>query len=172
MRKIPMKNYFIYLLICLLTFCLIFLFVFRVKKAEIVKHSILSGFLYEIPQQDVIENLNSYVIDNPNFFLYIANHSDEEFEIEFKDYINDNNLKEHIIYFNGWNQLDSTFVSDFKNNFVVSYFKSIDSKAYKQSNIYTYQNGKVVGMLYNKKVKINIEDVKNYIEKYGDKIYD
>ena len=172
MRKISLKNYFIYLLLCILTFCLLYLFIFRVKKSEIVKHSILSDFLYEIPQQDVIENLSSYVIDNPNFFLYIANHSDEQFENEFKNYIIDNNLKEHIIYFNGWNQIDSEFVSDFKKNFVVSYFKSIDSKAYKQSNIYTYQNGKVVDMLYNKKVKINIEDVKNYIEKYGDKIYD
>lgn len=172
MRKIPMKNYFIYLLICLLTFCFLFLFVSRVKKAEIVKHSILNGFLYALSQQEVIENLDSYVIDNPNFFLYIANHSDENFEKDFKNYIIDNDLKEHIIYFNGWNQLDDNFANEFINNFVDSRFKSLDLKVYKQSNIYTYQNGKVVDMLYTKRANINIEDVKKYIEKYGDEIYD
>ena len=75
MKEIPRKNYLIYLSVCLATFLLLFLFINRVRTMNIEKKSVLTGFLYEITDDNILDNLESYAIDNSNFFLYISNHN-------------------------------------------------------------------------------------------------
>lgn len=168
MRKIPTKNYLIYGVICIVTFLLLILFVYKVNTMGITKKTVLSGFLYEIPEEAAIINLKSYSMDNPNFFLYISNDSNSDFELLLKDYLIDSSLNDSVVYLNGWNKLDTQFINEFQKELFVDSLKGISSLALKQSNIYAFQEGKVVDVLYKEKEKIVIEDVKNFIESFGE----
>lgn len=164
MKEIPRKNYLIYLGVCLATFLLLFLFINRVRTMNIEKKSVLTGFLYEITDNNILDNLESYAIDNSNFFLYISNHNNSsDFDMEFKQFIIDYSLKDNVIYLNGWNKLSSNFVKSFKSRMFGSDLNDVSIIALRQSNIYEFKNGKVARILYNQKEKINMSDVRIFM---------
>lgn len=164
MKEIPRKNYLIYLGVCLATFLLLFLFINRVRTMNIEKKSVLTGFLYEITDDNILDNLESYAIDNSNFFLYISNHNNSsDFDMEFKQFIIDYSLKDNVIYLNGWNKLSSNFVKSFKSRMFSSDLNDVSIIALRQSNIYEFKNGKVARILYNQKEKINMSDVRIFM---------
>ena len=164
MKEIPRKNYLIYLSVCLATFLLLFLFINRVRTMNIEKKSVLTGFLYEITDDNILDNLESYAIDNSNFFLYISNHNNSsDFDMEFKQFIIDYSLKDNVIYLNGWNKLSSNFVKSFKSRMFSSDLNDVSIIALRQSNIYEFKNGKVVRILYKQKEKINMSDVRIFM---------
>lgn len=164
MKEIPRKNYLIYLSVCLATFLLLFLFINRVRTMNIEKKSVLTGFLYEITDDNILDNLESYAIDNSNFFLYISNHNNSsDFDMEFKQFIIDYSLKDNVIYLNGWNKLSSNFVKSFKSRMFSSDLNDVSIIALRQSNIYEFKNGKVVRILYKQKEKINMTDVRDFM---------
>lgn len=164
MKEIPRKNYLIYLSVCLATFLLLFLFINRVRTMNIEKKSVLTGFLYEITDDNILDNLESYAIDNSNFFLYISNHNNSsDFDMEFKQFIIDYSLKDNVIYLNGWNKLSSNFVKSFKSRMFSSDLNDVSIIALRQSNIYEFKNGKVARILYNQKEKINMSDVRIFM---------
>lgn len=164
MKEIPRKNYLIYLSVCLATFLLLFLFINRVRTMNIEKKSVLTGFLYEITDDNILDNLESYAIDNSNFFLYISNHNNSgDFDMEFKQFIIDYSLKDNVIYLNGWNKLSSNFVKNFKSRMFSSDLNDVSIIALRQSNIYEFKNGKVARALYNQKEKINMSDVRIFM---------
>lgn len=164
MKEIPRKNYLIYLSVCLATFLLLFLFINRVRTMNIEKKSVLTGFLYEITDDNILDNLESYAIDNSNFFLYISNHNNSsDFDMEFKQFIIDYSLKDNVIYLNGWNKLSSNFVKSFKSRMFSSDLNDVSIIALRQSNIYEFKNGKVARILYNQKGKINMSDIRIFM---------
>ncbi len=164
MKEIPRKNYLIYLGVCLATFLLLFLFINRVRTMNIEKKSVLTGFLYEITDNNILDNLESYAIDNSDFFLYISNHNNSsDFDVEFKQFIADYSLKDNVIYLNGWNKLSSNFVKSFKSRMFSSDLSDVSIIALRQSNIYEFKNGKVVRILYKQKEKINMSDVRIFM---------
>ena len=164
MKEIPRKNYLIYLGVCLATFLLLFLFINRVRTMNIEKKSVLTGFLYEITDNNILDNLESYAIDNSDFFLYISNHNNSsDFDVEFKQFIADYSLKDNVIYLNGWNKLSSNFVKSFKIRMFSSELSDVSIIALRQSNIYEFKNGKVARILYNQKEKINMSDVRIFM---------
>lgn len=164
MKEIPRKNYLIYLSVCLATFLLLFLFINRVRTMNIEKKSVLTGFLYEITDDNILDNLENYAIDNSNFFLYISNHNNSsDFDMEFKQFIIDYSLKDNVIYLNGWNKLSSNFVKSFKSRMFSSDLNDVSIIALRQSNIYEFKNGKVARILYNQKEKINMSDVRIFM---------
>lgn len=164
MKEIPRKNYLIYLGVCLATFLLLFLFINRVRTMNIEKKSVLTGFLYEITDDNILNNLESYAIDNSDFFLYISNHNNSsDFDMEFKQFIADYSLKDNVIYLNGWNKLSSNFVKSFKSRMFSSDLNDVSIIALRQSNIYEFKNGKVARILYNQKEKINMSDVRIFM---------
>lgn len=164
MKEIPRKNYLIYLSVCLATFLLLFLFINRVRTMNIEKKSVLTGFLYEITDDNILDNLESYAIDNSNFFLYISNHNNSsDFDMEFKQFIIDYSLKDNVIYLNGWNKLSSNFVKSFKSKMFSLDLSDVSIIALRQSNIYEFKNGKVARILYNQKEKINMSDVRIFM---------
>ena len=166
MKEIPRKNYLIYLGVCLATFLLLFLFINRVRTMNIEKKSVLTGFLYEITDDNILDNLESYAIDNSNFFLYISNHNNSsDFDVEFKQFIADYSLKDNVIYLNGWNKLSSNFVKSFKSKMFSSDLSDVSIITLRQSNIYEFKNSKVVRILYKQKEKINMSDVRIFMNK-------
>lgn len=131
---------------------------------NIEKKSVLTGFLYEITDNNILDNLESYAIDNSNFFLYISNHNNSsDFDMEFKQFIIDYSLKDNVIYLNGWNKLSSNFVKSFKSRMFSSDLNDVSIIALRQSNIYEFKNGKVARILYNQKEKINMSDVRIFM---------
>lgn len=131
---------------------------------NIEKKSVLTGFLYEITDNNILDNLESYAIDNSNFFLYISNHNNSsDFDMEFKQFIIDYSLKDNVIYLNGWNKLSSNFVKSFKSRMFGSDLNDVSIIALRQSNIYEFKNGKVARILYNQKEKINMSDVRIFM---------
>lgn len=164
MKEIPRKNYLIYLGVCLATFLLLFLFINRVRTMNIEKKSVLTGFLYEITDDNILNNLESYAIDNSDFFLYISNHNNSsDFDMDFKQFIADYSLKDNVIYLNGWNKLSSNFVKSFKSRMFSSDLSDVSIIALRQSNIYEFKNGKVTRILYKQKEKINMSDVRIFM---------
>ena len=164
MKEIPRKNYLIYLGVCLATFLLLFLFINRVRTMNIEKKSVLTGFLYEISDDNILNNLESYAIDNSDFFLYISNHNNSsDFDMDFKQFIADYSLKDNVIYLNGWNKLSSNFVKSFKSRMFSSDLSDVSIIALRQSNIYEFKNGKVIRILYKQKEKINMSDVRIFM---------
>ena len=164
MKEIPRKNYLIYLSVCLATFLLLFLFINRVRTMNIEKKSVLTGFLYEITDNNILDNLESYAIDNSDFFLHISNlNNSSDFDVEFKQFIADYSLKDNVIYLNGWNKLSSNFVKSFKSRMFSSDLNDVSIIALRQSNIYEFKNGKVVRILYKQKEKINMSDVRIFM---------
>ena len=164
MKEIPRKNYLIYLGVCLATFLLLFLFINRVRTMNIEKKSVLTGFLYEITDDNILNNLESYAIDNSDFFLYISNHNNSsDFDMDFKQFIADYSLKDNVIYLNGWNKLSSNFVKSFKSRMFSSDLSDVSIIALRQSNIYEFKNGKVIRILYKQKEKINMSDVRIFM---------
>lgn len=131
---------------------------------NIEKKSVLTGFLYEITDNNILDNLESYAIDNSNFFLYISNHNNSsDFDMEFKQFIIDYSLKDNVIYLNGWNKLSSNFVKSFKSRMFSSDLNDVSIIALRQSNIYEFKNGKVARILYSQKEKINMSDVRIFM---------
>lgn len=171
MRQISFKNYIIYIVICLFTFLLLFIFVNKVKENDFEYESVMSGFLYEIKSDDFVMNLRNYAVDNPDFILYISNHNESSFDEELKQLILELNLNENMIYFNGFNKINNNFIKNFKVEFLNDYL-NIGNEALKQSNLYVFKDGKIVDSLYKNKSEIIIMDVKLYLESYGENIYD
>ena len=83
--------------------------------------------------------------------------------MEFKQFIIDYSLKDNVIYLNGWNKLSSNFVKSFKSRMFSSDLNDVSIIALRQSNIYEFKNGKVVRILYKQKEKINMSDVRIFM---------
>lgn len=166
MRKIPMKNYFIFIGICAFTCLFAVFFIKRINFVLMSDESSLSGILPEISNENMFLNLESYSLENPSFILYISN-DDTLFEEEFKDFIINNNVIRNMVFLNGLGKLDTKFLNDFQNNLFDEKLKNISLSALKQSNLYFFENGKVVNILYYEKYNINMNDVKLFIESVG-----
>lgn len=170
LREIPKKNYIFVGIISVVTiFALVyFAFWYKNNKKYYDTESILSGYLAEIQEEGIIDNLTNYLIDNPNILLYISfgnDSSTKEFENEFKDLINKHNIISEFIYIDLNLITDKNFVSDMKSTFFSDKLKNINLE--KQSNLLLFENGKVANVLYSSKQQINIADVERFLIRHG-----
>ena len=169
MRKTPKKNYIIVGIISILTIIIVGYFTFWYKETKEYNdnHSIMSGYLLEMGEDEVIVNLSNYVLDNPDAVLYISYGNDievKEFENEFKKFIHQNDIKQLFIYIDLNRIKDKKFINDFKNTFFDEELKNKNVVIEKQPNIFIFKDGKVESALYYTKQKINMMDVKSYLE--------
>jgi hypothetical protein len=126
----------------------------------------MSGYLAEIQEKGVIDNLKNYVIDNPNSLLYISFGNDisiKDFENQFKDLISGYNISSNFIYVDLNAITDKNFISNIKENFFSDSLKNKNIELAKQSNIFIFEDGKIVDILYNSKQKINLADVERFL---------
>lgn len=171
-RKIPAKNYAIIGLIAVITFVFLGYFVFWYKSNLEYQNnnSIMSGYLAEIKEDGVIENLNSYLIDNPDTLLYVSYGNDssvKEFEKGFKTLIDEYNISSNFIYIDLNSITDKNFVSKLKDSFFSENLNSKNIDLYKQSNIFLFEMGRIDDVLYNSKETINLIDVKIFLMRHG-----
>lgn len=169
MKKIPRSNYIIVAVISTLTFVIVGYFAFWYTETRGYNNSdsVMSGYLLEIGEEELIVNLTNYILDNPNTVLYMSYNSDSTnkvFETEFKNFIADNNIKQSFIYIDLNKVDDKNFISDFQANFFSDNLKKQNVKLKKQPNLFIFKDGKVESSLYYTNQPINMFDVKIYLQ--------
>ena len=133
-------------------------------------NSIMSGYLAEIREDGVIENLTSYLIDNPDTLLYVSYGNDasvKDFENEFKKLLDEYNISSNFLYIDLNSVSDKNFVSKLKDNFFSENLNNKNINLYRQSNIVIFESGKIKDVLYNSKENINLIDVKLFLIRHG-----
>jgi len=170
-RKIPTKNYVVVTVITFVTFLVLGYFVFWYKSnLEYRKdNSILSGYLSEIQEDRVVENLTNYLIDNPNTLLYVSYGNDstvKDFEYELKRLIDEYNIRSNFIYIDLNDITDKKFVNNLKENFFSDNLKNKNISLEKQTNIFVFESGKIEDILYDSKETINLIDVKIFLMRH------
>lgn len=147
-RNIPVKNYFIVLVISILTLVALFLscnYYKNYQKYQDETNSPIST-LSEIKGDE----LNNYLVENHNIMLYLSNNYDNELEKEFvkklekKEYISD------VVYINT-SELDQNFYDNLTN-----YFEENVTFNKENHTLLIVKNGKIVKVL-----NINKDTVKN-----------
>lgn len=162
-KSIPLKNYIIVVVIVLLVVLgtLYACSWYKTIKEYNLNKSVITDTVNKIE----LETLESYIVDNSNFIMYLSDSSDESiksFEKKFKRYIKNNSLNSEILY------LD---IKDYDNELVVETllnYKSENLKNLKNipfPNLLIFENGKIEDILYLRKSSINRKDVVDFIEK-------
>ena len=162
-KSIPLKNYIIVVVIVLLVVLgsLYACSWYKTIKEYNLNKSVITDTVNKIE----LETLESYIVDNSNFIMYLSDSSDESiksFEKKFKRYIKNNSLNSEILY------LD---IKDYDNELVVETLLNYKSKNLKNlknipfPNLLIFENGKIEDILYLRKSSINRKDVVDFIEK-------
>ena len=83
MKRIPLKNYFI-LGIILVSSIFIVLYINKLYLSTKNNDNILNEFIKEIKTQEI----DNYIIENPNFIIYLGykNNDNKSFEKKFKKF--------------------------------------------------------------------------------------
>ncbi|MBE6152584.1 MAG: hypothetical protein E7165_04665 [Firmicutes bacterium] len=167
-RKISKKNYVLVGLILVVTVIFLGYFTFWYKSNQEYyrNNSVMSGYLSEIQENGVIDNLTNYVLDNPNTLLYVSYGNDssvKRFEDEFKRLIVTKNISSNFIYIDLNYVTDKNFVLNIKNSFFSEELKNKNLKLEKQSNIFVFENGKIIDVLYGNRQNISLTDVTRFL---------
>ena len=112
-KEIPLKNYFILILVILLTILAVFYMRdwYNTSKEFYAQNSVMTKVVREIKNDEI----SNYILENQKFILYVSsgrNTNIKSFEDEFKNLIQKMDLGENVLYMN----LDEVDVSDFYNS--------------------------------------------------------
>lgn len=172
MREIPRKNYVLVFIICLVTLVCVCYFAYVIKKQQAisVETSVLSGYVLELGEKEIMTNLANYTIDNPETILYVSYGNDKylkKFEQEFKELIKEYNLKPNFVFVNLNAMSNKNFLNELKERFFSDDLNNNYIKLERQSNMFLFKNGKIVKVLYYAEQRINIDDVKKFLTSEG-----
>lgn len=159
-RNIPLKNYVILLLISLGTISLVFYLRswYNASKEYYQNNSIMSEYLSELKSEEI----NSYILDNPEVVVYYASAKDtsiKSFEKEFKKLMEEYEIKDEIIYIDASKEENANLISEL--NAISD--KKIDLIIV--PNLIYVKECKVNKILYFEETQINKRDVRNFLIK-------
>lgn len=172
MKVIPRKNYLLVVVICLATLIVVTYLTYICKKNQAIKvePSILSGYVLELGEKEIMTNLRNYALDNPGFVLYVSYDSSKnlnEFEEQLKDLVKEQNIKSNLVFANLNLIANKNFLNELKGNFFSDDLNNNYIKLEKQPNMFLFKNGKIIKVLYYAEHKIDIEDVKKFLFNEG-----
>lgn len=153
-RIVPKKNYVILGLVIIISLVILYYFYmwFSVYNDSKISVPILDKYMNVINYNE----LNDYIIENPNSVIYVSIIGDMEinkFEKRFKNYIKGHEFNKEILYMNITDDiLDRKIVSDMKDRYMISYQDMTDVP-----NIMVFEDGNLVS-IYN--IKDNDYDLK------------
>lgn len=165
-KKIPVGNY-IALGVIIITTLIIVLYAcswYKSYNDNKINEPVITNVLREVQYN----NLDTVLRERDVLIMYMCT-TDESicrsFEKKFASYIKDNNLTEEIVYLNlGY--------SNDENNLLETVYKNYKSetlvkKVYEYPTLVIFNQGKIVDVLSsNSKNKINIKQVKEFLESY------
>lgn len=156
MKRIPLKNYFI-LGIILASSIFIVLYINKLYLSTKNNDNILNEFIKEIKTQEI----DNYIIENPNFIIYLGykNNDNKSFEKKFKKLVTKYDLQKDIVFID-----ISQFNDEDFNKFCKKY---ADKLLEKDSSLIIVDNQKVIDVLDITKGNNDIELVKMFFKKNG-----
>ncbi len=164
MRQIKAKNYVLTFLLFILTIIAV-LFIKRIyenrEAIEVVTNDRMD-VLSEIKEND----LKSYVVENRKIIIYASYSSDfsiENFESQFREYIINHELTKEIVYLN-LSQVGSKFYDTLKDKYFIDDLKKVTLPK-GQANMYAFENGKIVDILYRDSANITLNDAITFLQK-------
>ena len=134
MREIPKKNYFILFIVIVLSLLIAFYFRnwYKAYEDSYLSKSIVGNYLFEINYKE----LDNYLVENQSAIIYVGKVGNEKirnFEKKFINAINQNDLKNKILY------LDlSNYKGDTNNKYTIN-----DKDITSVPNISVFKNGKL-----------------------------
>lgn len=151
MKKIPLKNYLIVLILSVATVFLTFYFANNYKKNKIVQKI---NFLSEIKQNE----LNSYISERSDVIIFMTYIDNDDLIKNLKKYLKENELKSEFVYID-LNEVNNNFY----NEFYVNYVNEASNKSFeiKNSTLVFIENGTINSYINNIKY---IEQVKSFFE--------
>ena len=123
--------------------------------------SVITSSIHEIKYN----NLQSMVKENDFFVLYTCNNIDKKcrmFSKEFKNYIDDNNLNEKIIYYNLENEKPLSNITTLYNEYKG---ETLLKKLNNYPSILIFNRGKIIDFLIIND-KTDIDDVNEFLKGY------
>lgn len=134
MREIPKKNYFILFIVIVLSLLIAFYFRkwYKAYEDSYLSKSIVGNYLFEINYKE----LDNYLVENQSAIIYVSKVGNEKirnFEKKFINAINQNDLKNKILY------LDlSNYKGDTNDKYTIN-----DMNITSVPNISVFKNGKL-----------------------------
>lgn len=117
MRQIPKKNYYILVVLLIVTVLLTLSLSYVYRNKE----KLVSNF-YEYSNKIKPQEFDEYMIENSDFIIYISDKYDltyEEFESSFKEKLEKLNLKNNLIYIDK-NDIDKEFLNKIKKEYNIN----------------------------------------------------
>lgn len=157
-REIPLKNYLILLVLMVGIVFIVFYLAswYNTAKEYYKNNSILSEYLPEVK----CEEMNSFIVDNPEIVIYYASAKDESiksFEKTFKKMIEKYEINDDIVYMDSSKEENSNFLTEL--NKITN--KKLDSIIV--PNLIYIKDGSVNRVLYTTNSKINEVSVRNFL---------
>lgn len=159
MKKIPKQNYFKLGSLVLITVLVVLVLFTIFNNKEENKIPLIRGTLPEITTDDI----DNYISEHDEIIMYIgvANDKDcRELEEQLIDYINQNNLKEKIIYLNISDINQNDFINDFNNKY------SIKLKLKKYPAVVLINQGKIMDIEQKDTNNLSIEQIDKILKEY------
>lgn len=134
MREIPKKNYFIFFIVIVLSLLIAFYFRkwYKAYEDSYLSKSIVGNYLFQINYKE----LDNYLVENQIAIIYVSKVGNEKirnFEKKFINAINQNDLKNKILY------LDlSNYKGDTNDKYTIN-----DMNITSVPNISVFKNGKL-----------------------------
>lgn len=164
-REIPKKNYFFVGLISLAVIVIV-LYLAKLYTANNINResSIMSDYLSNV----TIEELNNYLLENPDVVIYWDNKSNVEnkgFEKKLKKYIIKNDLQRKFVF------VDTTEITNSELKSVADKYldKSLKDKRVSlkiMPNLLIVVDGKIIDVLYTFDQEMDMDYLKEKFEKY------
>lgn len=134
MREIPKKNYFILFIVIVLSLLIAFYFRkwYKAYEDSYLSKSIVGNYLFQINYKE----LDNYLVENQSAIIYVSKVGNEKirnFEKKFINAINQNDLKNKILYLNLNN-----YKGDTNDKYTIN-----DKDITSVPNISVFKNGKL-----------------------------
>ena len=154
MREIPKKNYFILFIVIVLSLLIAFYFRkwYKAYEDSYLSKSIVGNYLFQINYKE----LDNYLVENQSAIIYVSKVGNEKirnFEKKFINAINQNDLKNKILY------LDlSNYKGDTNDKYTIN-----DMNITSVPNISVFKNGKLDDIYVIDVDGYNMEKIISYI---------
>lgn len=159
MREIPKKNYFILFIVIVLSLLIAFYFRkwYKAYEDSYLSKSIVGNYLFQINYKE----LDNYLVENQSAIIYVSKVGNEKirnFEKKFINAINQNDLKNKILY------LDlSNYKGDTNDKYTIN-----DKDITSVPNISVFKNGKLDDIYFIDVDRYSMEKIISYLVLNGE----
>ncbi|MDD2434679.1 MAG: hypothetical protein PHO63_00290 [Bacilli bacterium] len=173
-KEIPAKNYIILLFVMALTVALVLYLIswYNVTKEYNKNNSVMTEFLGEIK----LEEIDSYLIDNPDIVIYIGSSRDADiksFEKSLKKLIMAEEIEDNVIYLDTFDIIDTKDFEKFIDKYLSKKLKDKKIDIVTKANLIIIEDKEIIDVLYHGENPVmRVRDANNLFIKHGIIHYD